>query len=221
MDALAGTTGLLERNAAHGGFGFFLDVGLAFGIAAPPGKSETLFHCLLEFFVIGGVVGIRFAERQSAIEERRLNFRECWMTAAAIPCCGNERLTFFAGPIATGQHDRPLATSLGPSSRRSGTPRISQSLNLKPGLEPSRSSNFTRMPASTSSLRSFARDSRTLDFSSSVLKIGTITNWKGARRGGKINPWSSPCTMMIAPTKRVESPQEVVQQCCSTPPLSR
>ena len=36
VDAFAGAPGLLERNAAHGGFGLFLDVGFAVRIAAPP-----------------------------------------------------------------------------------------------------------------------------------------------------------------------------------------
>ena len=42
-----------------------------------------------------------------------------------------------------------------------------------------------------------------------------MTTWYGARRGGRISPWSSPCTMMIAPMKRVDRPHDVVQQCCS------
>src|SRR5216683_6456627 len=46
--------------------------------------------------------------------------------------------------------------------------------------------------------------------------MGTITTWKGASRGGRIKPWSSPCTMMIAPMTRVEKPHEVVQQYCWT-----
>ena len=48
-----------------------------------------------------------------------------------------------------------LATSLGPSSTRSGTPRISQSLNFHPGLCPSRSSSMTRMFAFASSACNF------------------------------------------------------------------
>jgi len=38
----------------------------------------------------------------------------------------------------------------------------------------------------------------------------------GASLGGRIRPWSSPWVMIIAPTKRVENPQEVVQACCNS-----
>ena len=41
-----------------------------------------------------------------------------------------------------------------------------------------------------------------------------MTTWIGASLGGRIKPWSSPWVMMIAPMKRVESPQDVVQQYC-------
>ena len=42
--------------------------------------------------------------------------------------------------------------------------------------------------------------------------MGTTMAWIGASRGGRISPWSSPCTITIAPTRRVLTPQEVVQQ---------
>ncbi len=68
-----------------------------------------------------------------------------------------------------------LATSLGPSSTRNGTPRISQSLNFQPGLEPSRSSSVTRTLALVSSALTLRAVSRTVVFSSSFLKMGTMT----------------------------------------------
>src|ERR1700691_1291606 len=189
VNAFAGAARLLQRNTAHGGFGFFLDAGFTFGFSAPPGRGEAFFYGPLEFCVIGGFAGIGFSERERAIEQGLPDlfwqFRQC---------CGCSLLR---------------------------EERLFQWLNLKPGPGPSRSSSFTRIPAANNSLRSLCAHSRTLDFSSSVLKIGTMTSWIGARRGGKISPWSSPCTMMMAPMKRVESPHEVVQQCCSTPPLSR
>src|SRR5258708_1061865 len=111
--------------------------------------------------------------------------------------------------------------SLGPSSTRKGTPRISQSLNFQPGLEPSRSSSVTRMFAFASSSFTLRAVPRTAAFSSSFLKMGTMTTWYGASFGGRTSPWSSPCTMMMAPITRVDRPHDVVQQCCNWPFWSR
>ncbi len=61
--------------------------------------------------------------------------------------------------------------------------------------------------------------SSTFVFSSGVLKIGTITAWIGASRGGSTSPWSSLCVMMRPPTSRVETPQLVAQACSSLPSL--
>src|SRR5438552_3630858 len=38
-----------------------------------------------------------------------------------------------------------------------------------------------------------------------------MTTWMGARQGGTTRPSSSECAMISAPTRRVETPQEVVQ----------
>jgi hypothetical protein len=55
--------------------------------------------------------------------------------------------------------------------------------------------------------------------SSSVFQIGTRTTWIGASRGGKLTPLSSPCAMTRAPTRRVDTPQEVDQTCSHVPSL--
>src|SRR5262249_19233694 len=47
--------------------------------------------------------------------------------------------------------------------------------------------------------------------SSGFLKIGTITTWIGANRGGSTSPWSSECVMISPPISRVETPQLVAQ----------
>ena len=39
--------------------------------------------------------------------------------------------------------------------------------------------------------------------------IGITISWVGAIRGGSTSPESSPCTIMIAPIRRVVIPQEV------------
>ena len=39
--------------------------------------------------------------------------------------------------------------------------------------------------------------------------MGTTTTWMGATAGGRIRPSSSPWVMMMAPTRRVETPQLV------------
>src|SRR5271170_6893807 len=103
MDALAGAAWLLERDAAHGGFGFFLDVRLAFGVAAPPGEGESFFDGFFEFFVIGGLVGIRFAEGEGAVEERRLDFFERLHHGCGDSLLRVEDLSLFSRPVAAGQ----------------------------------------------------------------------------------------------------------------------
>ncbi len=67
-NALAGAAGLFERDAAHRGLGLFFDFRFAIRAAAPPGESETGLDGLLEFVVVGGLDGMRFAESEGAIE---------------------------------------------------------------------------------------------------------------------------------------------------------
>ena len=90
-----------------------------------------------------------------------------------------------------------------------GTPFNSYSANLNPGDCPSLSSNFTEIPFDLSALAYSLAFSSTAIFSSSFLKIGTITTWIGANFGGKTNPSSSLWLMIRAPIKRVETPQLV------------
>ena len=53
----------------------------------------------------------------------------------------------FSPPSRSARVTAPAARSLGPSSRRTGTPRSSHSLNLKPGERCGRSSTRTRTPS--------------------------------------------------------------------------
>ena len=100
MDAFAGASRLLERDAAHGGFGFFLDAGFTFDFATPPGEGETVLDGFLEFLVVRGLVGIGFAKRQRAIKERLLNFCEQLRNCRRNSLLRDERLAFFARAVA-------------------------------------------------------------------------------------------------------------------------
>ena len=113
MNALAGAAGLFERDAAHGGLGLFFDVGFTFRVATPPGESETVLDGLLEFLVIGWFDGIRFAERESAIEERLLNFFQHLRDGGGNSLLRDEGFAFFSGTVAPGQHYRALRDILG------------------------------------------------------------------------------------------------------------
>jgi phosphoserine phosphatase len=68
---------------------------------------------------------------------------------ADVPVWRSARLAVLVGHDAAlsrrASATLAVATSFGPISTRTGTPRISQSLNLKPGVS-SRSSNLTRRP---------------------------------------------------------------------------
>ena len=112
-----------------------------------------------------------------------------------------------------------FCTSRGPISIRTGTPRISHSLNFQPGVF-SLMSTFTRiLPFSILSMR--VTTSLTVALSASLRQIGTITTWYGATRGGKISPELSPCTIITPPMVRVLSPQLVVAQYLRCPSASR
>mmetsp|Transcript_77451 Transcript_77451/g.222692 ORF Transcript_77451/g.222692 Transcript_77451/m.222692 type:complete len:243 (-) Transcript_77451:169-897(-) len=104
----------------------------------------------------------------------------------------------------------PLATSRGPTSRRSGTPLRSHSKYLAPGRMFSRWSTLTRTPAAFMLATASSTALFTEAASSGVLPmIGTTTTWIGATAGGSTRPASSECVMIRAPMRRVETPQLV------------
>ena len=69
--------------------------------------------------------------------------------------------------------------------------------------------------------KDFIGDRHHFTFLRIVFVDGHDDDLNGCKPGGRINPWSSPCTMMIVPIMRVESPHEVVEQYCSVLFLSR
>src|ERR1700735_187085 len=67
MNALAGAAGLFERDTAHSGSGFFLNVRLAFTAAAPPSEGEALFDRFLKLFVIDDFSDVLDSKSESAL----------------------------------------------------------------------------------------------------------------------------------------------------------
>ena len=115
------------------------------GAAAPPGECPALLYHLLQVGVIVGVVGVLHAE----VPGRARTGRPGWFAASRPPglpswACGTNDLPARPGMSRRARATVPFSTSLGPISMRSGTPRISQSLNLKPGVTSSRSSTLMR-----------------------------------------------------------------------------
>src|ERR1700735_1325560 len=106
VDAFAGAAGLFEGNAAHGGFGFFLNAGFAIGVAAPPGKGETFFDRHLELSIVGRLGGVGFAKCKGPIEERLLNFLEELRDGGGNSLLRDKRFPVFSGPVAAGQNHR-------------------------------------------------------------------------------------------------------------------
>ncbi len=83
---------------------------------------------------------------------------------------------------------------------------------------PARSSSHSRKSRARMSAASLLRRlQHGFVFSSGVLKIGTMTTWIGASRGGSTSPWSSLCVMMRPPISRVDTPQLVAQAYSSLP----
>ena len=90
------------------------------------------------------------------------------VTAPVSPSSGTNDLPAFPGVSRRARTTERFSTSRGPISMRSGTPRISQSLNLKPGVTPSRSSSLTRTPPATSCVFTRPAASSTAPRSASV-----------------------------------------------------
>mmetsp|Transcript_12173 Transcript_12173/g.35644 ORF Transcript_12173/g.35644 Transcript_12173/m.35644 type:complete len:222 (-) Transcript_12173:879-1544(-) len=102
-----------------------------------------------------------------------------------------------------------FSISRGPTSIRIGTPFCSQWLYFHPGLYMARSSNLALTPAALRSDRIFSQygpQSSSVNF---LLTMGTMTAWRGATRGGRTSPVSSPWTMTMTPMVRVVNPQDV------------
>mmetsp|Transcript_12468 Transcript_12468/g.53613 ORF Transcript_12468/g.53613 Transcript_12468/m.53613 type:complete len:255 (-) Transcript_12468:906-1670(-) len=114
-----------------------------------------------------------------------------------------------------------LATSLGPTSTRIGTPFISHCANFHPGELRSSSSTLTLIPAFSSVAAMALAAAATAALSLFFCAMGTTTTCTGASAGGSRNPASSPCVMMIPPMRRVETPQEDWYTCWVSPFSSR
>mmetsp|Transcript_12762 Transcript_12762/g.42097 ORF Transcript_12762/g.42097 Transcript_12762/m.42097 type:complete len:224 (-) Transcript_12762:1057-1728(-) len=102
-----------------------------------------------------------------------------------------------------------LATSLGPTSMRTGAPFISQKEKRQPGVFCVSESTLTRRPAVWHTASICAAEASTASRSASVFHMGTTTTWNGASAGGRRSPKSSPCVMITPPTIRVETPHDV------------
>ena len=126
---------------------------LASQSALPHQKAEAnpALHRGLEFVVVLGLFGMRVAEIAGAVRAALPEFQLSVLRhqpRANPPAGRRTSLPCRACRAAPG----PRCPWPRPSARSrcaSGTPRISQSLNLKPGLVPSRSSMRTRIPAVT------------------------------------------------------------------------
>ena len=111
----------------------------------------------------------------------------------------------------------PAAMSRGPSSTRTGTPRSSQSTMRRPTETSVCGSSSARTPARVrSSTRRVACSS-----TPSPARATSTTTWTGATRGGRRRPWSSPWTMIVAPSSRVEAPHDVCHGRCTLAVLVR
>mmetsp|Transcript_2186 Transcript_2186/g.8302 ORF Transcript_2186/g.8302 Transcript_2186/m.8302 type:complete len:265 (+) Transcript_2186:95-889(+) len=114
-----------------------------------------------------------------------------------------------------------LATSLGPTSTRTGTPFISHCANFHPGELRSSSSTLTLIPAFVRVVAMAFAASATAALSLFFCAMGTTTTCIGASAGGSRSPASSPCVMMTPPMRRVETPQEDWYTCLVSPFSSR
>ena len=127
VDALSARAVLLQRNAAHGGAGFFLDFGFAFGASAPEGIGEAVFYRFLQFVVVFRVVRITFAKRQRFAVQRLLNFRKQFLDRSRQISKRRADFSFFAWTVATRQNRGLLGNVLWTKSARAGSVCIATS----------------------------------------------------------------------------------------------
>ena len=110
-----------------------------------------------------------------------------------------------------------FSISLGPISILTGTPFISHSLNLYPGVFDVSSSSSTLNCDLSLSLSSWAFSITPALFAAT----GTITTWIGAILGGTTSPLLSLCTITIAPISLVVVAHDDVHAYLCFPSLSR
>src|SRR6202034_4166248 len=114
INARTGAAGMLERDAAHGGFGLFLDFSLAVAAAAPPGEGASLLDGGLELRVIGRLGRMRLAKFQRAVIERLLDLVERLCDERRNSRLRDESLALLAGTIAAGGNHRAFGDVLWP-----------------------------------------------------------------------------------------------------------
>ena len=149
-----------------------------------------------------------FTERLRALEHLLLDLVQacCCTSSTDLSCCTDPLLAETRETSTT----CPFSISRGPSSMRSGTPRISYSLNFQPGTDVGAIID----PNANARLLQLAHTARPL-FAITCSRvfggpIGIMMTCVGATFGGSTSPRSSPCTMISAPIRRVLTPQEVV-----------
>ena len=198
----------VDRDASDGSLCLFLDLLLGLRSTVPMAEKESaLCDLFLELLPCIDLADAFVTELESLCVDIVLDIVE--------KVCDNLRDAFLRMRSLLTVSRRasstvPFSRSRPPIARRTGTPLSSHSANLKPGRRVSRLSILTVMPFASSSFLNAAILSRIALFTASSFPvIGTITTWIGASFGGSTRPLSSPCAMISAPIRRVETPHEV------------
>mmetsp|Transcript_95751 Transcript_95751/g.239924 ORF Transcript_95751/g.239924 Transcript_95751/m.239924 type:complete len:201 (-) Transcript_95751:1073-1675(-) len=158
-------------------------------------------------------VEMRNVSRSFKASDRSRNVCFTFSKAAGTSSAAPSRLTWnLSPPVRIFAKAVPCSKSRGPSSKRKGTPRRSHSKNLLPGFRFTRLSTWTRNPTPLRLASNLSAASK-MDAcnSGSLENIGKMTTWVAANTGGSTRPSSSECTMMTAPMRRVDTPQDEAQ----------
>ncbi len=155
------------------------------------------------------------ASRKSVARLRRVSWMSCRRAGSPSTTSSSGRKDFSCGGRSRREtQSTPFSISLGPISRRTGTPFFTHSHFLAPPPR-SRSSTRTRIGRPWK-VRAARRPASARAWESTALRVsglgvtGRMTTCSGATRGGQMSPSSSACSMTRAPIMRVETPQEVV-----------
>ena len=172
-------------------------------------RAQPVGHRGVKASQSSAVGGVLVAElRGPAQEERPGTPRASPASSPAHPPAASDSLP--SSPRRAG--DRPRCRPPGRAGRAragAGTPRSSQSLNLKPGRAAGGGRRARGCPPSELG-GELARRPSARRPAGRRARSGRSRPGRGASRGGSTRPLSSPWAMMTAPIMRVDMPQDVV-----------
>src|SRR6266852_5887994 len=113
VNAISASTFLLQGDTPHAGAGFFLDFSFAIGAPTPEGEGKAIFDGFLQVVVGLRIVGVAFAESQSLVVKRLLDFRQQALDGGGQVGARSTDFSFPAWAVAARQDSGLFGNVLG------------------------------------------------------------------------------------------------------------